>query len=124
MRVSQTEAGRTEAARAGATYSGATRALLALVIVMGVLILAGTAGLIAVVVHRLAHPAAVVAHAAVPAPSPQALLRPEPVGTRITALTRQSDTMLAIALSGGGPDRVLVWDLAAGRAVAEIRLGP
>ena len=108
--------------RAGQT--GATRALLALVIVMGVLILAGTAGLVAVVVHRLAHPAAAVALAPGPASSLQAALRPEPAGTRITALTRQSDTVLAIALSGGGPDRVLVWDLLAGRAVAEIRLGP
>ncbi len=90
---------------------------------MGVLILAGTAGLVAIVVHRLAHPAAVA-----PAPGSEALsqaaLRPEPAGTRITAMTRQSDTVLAIALSGGGPDRVLVWDLVAGRAVAEIRLGP
>ena len=117
MRAGQTEAGQTAGGQ-----TGATRALLALVIVMGVLILAGTAGLIAVVVHRLAHPA--VVHASGPAPSSQAVLRPEPAGTRITALTRQSDTVLAIALSGGGPDRVLVWDLVAGRAVAEIRLGP
>ncbi len=94
-----------------------TRALLALVIVMGVLILTGTAGLIAVVVHRLSQPRA-IATAAIPAVLPQ-----EPEGTRITTLTRQSDTVLAIALTGGGPDRVLLWDLAAGRAVAEIRLG-
>ncbi len=111
------------AGQTGAGQTGATRALLALVIVMGVLILAGTAGLVAVVVHRLAHPAT-MPHAFGPAPSSQAVLRPEPAGTRITALTRQSDTVLAIALSGGGPDRVLVWDLLAGRAVAEIRLGP
>ena len=94
-----------------------TRALLALVIVMGVLILAGTAGLIAVVAHRLSQPRAAVTTAD-PAPPPQ-----EPAGTRITALARQSDTVLAIALTGGGPDRVLLWDLAAGHAVAEIRLG-
>ena len=97
--------------------AGPTRALLALVIVMGMLILAGTAGLVAVVVHRLTHPTAPVARAG-PVPLPQ-----EPAGTRITALARQSDTMLAIALTGGGPDRVLLWDFAAGRAVAEIRLG-
>ena len=97
--------------------AGQVRALLALVIVMGVLILAGTAGLVAVVVHRLAHPAALAARtAAVPLPQ-------EPPGTRITALARQSDTVLAIALTGGGPDRVLLWDLAAGHAMAEIRLG-
>ncbi len=106
-----------------ASRTGATRALLALVIVMGVLILAGTAGLVAVVVHRLAHPAT-RASGAGQGPLPQAALRPEPAGTRIMSLVRQSDTVLAIALTGGGPDRVLVWDLAAGRAVAEIRLGP
>ncbi len=106
-----------------ASQTQATRALLALVIVMGVLILAGTAGLVAVVVHRLAHPAAPAPRAGRAAPLQEAL-RPEPAGTRIAALVRQSDTVLAIALTGGGPDRVLVWDLGAGRAVAEIRLGP
>ncbi len=97
--------------------AGQTRALLALVVAMGVLILGGTAGLVAVVVHRLSQPRAGVTAAAPAAPSQ------EPAGTRITALARQSDTVLAIALSGGGPDRVLLWDLAAGRAVAEIRVG-
>ena len=96
--------------------AGPTRALLALVIVMGVLILAGTAGLVAVVVHRLTHPTA--SAKAGPVPPLQ-----EPAGTRITALVRQSDTVLAIGLTGGGPDRVLLWDLATGHAVAEIRLG-
>ena len=123
MRAGQIGTGHTGAGQTGAGQTGATRALLALVIVMGVLILAGTAGLVAVVVHPQAHPAR-VAHASGPVPSSQAALRPEPAGTRITAMTRQSDTVLAIALSGGGPDRVLVWDLLAGRAVAEIRLGP
>jgi hypothetical protein len=101
--------------------------LLALVIVMGVLILAGTTGLVAVVVHRLAHPRPAVpglaSQAAVPVPG-QAALDREPAGTRITSLVRQSDTLLAIALTGGGPDRVLVWDLGAGRALTEIRLTP
>ena len=97
--------------------AGPTRALLALVIVMGVLLLAGPAGLVAVVVHRLTHPTAPVAGA-----GPVPPLR-EPAGTRITALVRQSDTVLAIGLTGGGPDRVLLWDLSAGHAVAEIRLG-
>ena len=96
--------------------AGPTRALLALVIVMGVLILAGTAGLVAVVAHRLTHPTAPVAGSDLVPPQ-------EPAGTRITALARQSDTVLAIGLTGGGPDRVLLWDLAAGHAVAEIRLG-
>ncbi len=102
-----------------------TRALLALTIGMGVLIVVGTTALIVIIVHRLAHPApaSVAAAPVVPGAALPALQR-EPAGTRVTALARQSDTLLAIALSGGGPDRVLVWDLSAGRALTEIRLAP
>ena len=102
------------------------RALLALVVAMGVLIVFGTAALVAVIVHRLTHPDIVTADgapsvAAIAAPA--AVLAGEPTGTRITALARLSDTRLAIALAGGGPDRVLVWDLATGRVLTTIRLG-
>ncbi len=103
-----------------------TRALLALVIAMGVLVVVGTTALVAIVVHRLTHPNAVAADGAPPVPAttaPATVLAEEPAGTRITALARQSDMRLAIALTGGGPDRVLVWDIAAGRVLAEIRLG-
>ena len=104
-----------------------TRALLALVIGMGVLIVIGTTALLVIVVHRLAHPhPAPLSSAAAPVTPGVALpaLAHEPPGTRITAMARQSDTLLAIALTGGGPDRVLVWDLAAGRPLVEIRLAP
>ncbi len=102
------------------------RAMLVLVIAMGVLILAGTATLIGVVVHRLAagHRPVPIAGPVLGAAPGVAALHQEPPGTRITAMTRQSDTLLAIALSGGGPDRVLVWDLAAARSVTEITLAP
>ncbi len=108
-----------------------TRALLALVIVMGALIVLGTTALVLVVVHRLTHPEAAVEtrtpfparDTAAAAPSPTAALAGEPPGTRITALVRQSDAWLAMALTGGGPDRVLVWDIARNRPVTEIRLG-
>ena len=107
-----------------------TRALLALVIVMGVLIVAGTTGLVAVVVHRLAHPRSHPVDVAgqdplalSPMPARQAIAH-EPVGTRITGLTRQSDTLLSIALSGGGPDRILVWDLRRAAPFSEIILVP
>ena len=90
-----------------------TRALLALVIGMGVLIVVGTTA-----------PLASASAPVIPSAASPALAR-EPAGTRITMLARQSDTLLAIALSGGGEqDRVLVWDLAAGRPLAEIRLAP
>ena len=100
-----------------------TRALMALVVVMGMLIVAGTVGLVAVVAHRLAHPATARPTAASVMPGTAPLLH-EPAGTRVTALARQSDTLLAIALAGGGPDRVLVWDLSSNRPLTEIRLSP
>jgi hypothetical protein len=104
-----------------------TRALVALVVAMGVLIVVGTTGLIVVIVHRLAHPHPTTVPAVMsPAVSGsgEAALRSEPAGTRITSIIRQSDSLLAIALTGGGADRVLVWDLTAGRALTEIRLAP
>ncbi len=103
------------------------KAMLGLVIVMGLLILAGTATLIGVVVHRLSQhrPAFVTLPVPVPGGAPrQEAIQSEPSGTRITAIARQSDTLLSIALTGGGPDRVLVWDLAAGRRLTEITLPP
>ncbi|WP_239478640.1 hypothetical protein [Lichenicola cladoniae] len=108
---------------------GTSKALMALVIFMGVLIVAGTTGLVAVVIHRLAHPqshAAALGATAAPLPpmSDRPVLAREPAGTRITALVRQSDTVLSIALTGGGPDRILVWDLARGTRLSEIDLVP
>ncbi len=100
------------------------RALLALVIVMSVLIVLGTSVLVLVVVHRLTQPGVAMGTRAPARTGPAAAaLADEPPGTRITTLMRQSDTTLAIALTGGGPDRVLIWDLAGGRATTEIRLG-
>jgi len=108
------------------TMTAGTKALLVLVIVMGVLILLGTTALVVVVAHRLTHPAV---HAGPPAVVPG---RPQPVaalpapaqdGTRIVSVTRQSDTLLDILLTGGGPDRVLVWNLTTGRPAAEIKPG-
>lgn len=108
-----------------------TRALLALVIVMGVLIVAGTTGLVAVVVHRLAHPqpphaVAVASLEQVPPATmpPLQAIAHEPAGTRITGLVRQSDSLLSIALTGGGPDRILVWDLRRAAPLSEISLTP
>lgn len=108
---------------------GTSKALLALVIFMGVLIIAGTTGLVAVVMHRLAHPQphqVAIGTPAAPTPpmSDRPILAREPAGTRITALARQSDTVLSVALTGGGPDRILVWDLARGTRLAEIDLAP
>ena len=107
-----------------------TRALLAAVIVMGVMILLGTAVVISVVVSRAIHrpPAASLPTAAALPPAEGAapvppILVDQPAGTRIASVTRQSDRLLAITLSGGGSDRLLVWDIATGRVIARLGLG-
>ncbi len=102
------------------------RALLAAVIVMGVMILLGTAVLVGTVVRRAMRPAT-GASAAIPPLGVDATMRPltldQPPGTRIAAVVRQSDTVLAVILSGGGrADRLLLWDVAAGRLVGRLTL--
>ncbi len=96
------------------------KALLTAVIVMGVMIVLGTAVLISALVSRTMHrPPSAGATAAV-AP---ALLLAQPSGTRITSVTRQSDTLVVVGLAGGGGgDRLLVWDVVAGRVVGRLAL--
>ncbi len=98
-----------------------TRVLLVAVVVMAVMILLGTAVVIATVVQRAAHRPRPDADA--PAISAPMLSLEQPTGTRIVAVTRQSDTRLAVTLSGGGTaDRLLVWDTVSRRIVASLRL--
>lgn len=106
------------------------KALLAAVIVMGVMIVVGTAVLISVVVSRATHrPSLASASIADGPPQPggaavAALSLDQPPGTRIVSVVRQSDTLLAVSLAGGGPDRLLVWDVAGGRVVARLTMNP
>lgn len=106
------------------------KALLAAVIVMGVMIVVGTAVLISVVVSRATHrPSLPLASVTDRPPQPggaalAAVALDQPPGTRIALVVRQSDTLLAVSLTGGGPDRLLVWDVAAGRVVARLALNP
>ncbi len=86
-------------------------ALKAAVIVMGVLIIAGVAVIIAVLAQRALAPSAA---------SVQAVLD-EPAGTRIASVSTAGDR-LAMALQGGGPDRVVVVDLRSGRVTARAGL--
>ncbi len=76
------------------------RALMGLVVGMGVLIVAGVAGLIGVVASRVASHRAPVLAAAV---------LDEPAGTRIAGIASLGDG-LALQLQGGGADRVVVVD--------------
>ncbi|GBQ36234.1 hypothetical protein HLH34_06450 [Gluconacetobacter azotocaptans] len=111
-----------------------SKALLAAVIFMGVLLVAGSLVLVGVLVHRISHPRPNVAPvgaspaAAVLAAPPSGdygnLVLDEPAGTHIAGLARQADTLLAISLSGGGPDRIVLWDLPHGRIVGRVRLTP
>ncbi len=79
------------------------RALKAAVIVMGVLIVVGTATLAVLIVQKLNSAAGTVA-----ARAPTVL--DEPAGTRIAGLAASGDR-LAVQLQGGGADRVVVIDL-------------
>ncbi|MGH7211859.1 MAG: hypothetical protein ACREF1_10425, partial [Acetobacteraceae bacterium] len=81
------------------------RALKAATIVMGILIVVGTAVLIAVIVKRASAPTP-AAGGFVPSAAGFATVLHEPAGTRITGLAAIGDT-LALSLQGGGADRVI-----------------
>ena len=87
------------------------RGLVALVIGMGVLIVLGTAVVIGTIVRRLSAP---------PAPAAEVVLQ-EPTGTHIAAASEAGNRLTAV-LQGGGPDRVVVIDLASGRRLARVSL--
>ena len=86
------------------------RALLTLVVVMGVLIVAGVAGVAVTIVHRLGG-----------APVRAATVLEEPVGTRMGGVAASSDGV-AVLLSGGGPDRLVLIDPRDGRVVGRVGL--
>jgi hypothetical protein len=94
--------------------AGRMRVLLAAVIVMGLLILAGVTTIVVTIVHRMSGSALDTGVAA------QAVLD-EPAGTRIAGVSLAADRV-ALQLQGGGPDRVLVLDTRAGRVVARFGL--
>jgi hypothetical protein len=88
------------------------KALKVLVVLMGVLILAGTVVIIAVIVRRtLSHTTT----------GPVALTLDEPAGTRIAGVAAMQDR-LAVQLQGGGPDRVVLVDPRSGTVAGRITL--
>lgn len=94
------------------------RAVKIAAVVMGVLILLGTAGLItALVLRKPGGPAA--GQAAVPASLNAELEEPE--GSRIVGITTIGDR-LAVALTGGGADRVVLLDPRTGGVAGRISL--
>ncbi len=94
------------------------RILKVAVVVMGVLIVAGTTALVVLIARGMSTLG--TPHAGTPqATTPQAALD-EPAGSRIVAMTRVANG-LALALQGGGePDRVVVIDPANGRVLLRI----
>ncbi|MFT8720690.1 hypothetical protein [Acetobacter sp.] len=103
----------------------AQRGLFAAVIGMGILIVAGVALLIAIIVHRMAHPAhSVDASQMAIAPVSKIFYLHQPVGSKIEQIEWRNGPIMAVRLSGGGPDRVVLWDTVAGRSVGELQLAP
>ena len=96
------------------------RGLMAAVIGMGIMIVAGVTVLVVVMVQRMSAPPAPNASAVVAA-APADILIDEPAGTRIATLSVSGDRV-ALQLAGGGPDRVVVVDTHAGRIIARTGL--
>jgi hypothetical protein len=97
------------------------RALKIATIVMGVLIVAGTTGLIVVIAHRMSGRAAVSASVAGTSPASVAAVLDEPAGTHIAGIAAAGDR-LAVQLQGGGLDRVVLIDPASGAVTGRISL--
>ena len=94
------------------------RALTAVTIFMGVLIVVGTGALIAVIVHRSTAPSPPPP----PPPGPLAVHLAAPAGTHIAAIAGAGDR-LAVELQGGGTDRVVLVDPHTGKVTGQITLG-
>jgi len=87
------------------------RGLVTLTVVMGVILVGGTALLGVLIFYRLATPTA----------SSPPLSLDEPPGTHIAEITPIGDR-LALRLEGGGPDRVIIIDPTHARVIARIAL--
>lgn len=98
------------------------RGLMAAVIGMGIMIVAGVTVLVVVMVQRMSAPPPAIASAIATTPaSADAVMLDEPVGTRIATISVAADH-LALQLVGGGPDRVVLLDTRTGRIVARTGL--
>ncbi len=90
---------------------------------MGVLIVGGTALLGVVITQRMSGRMHLAASSPdIGAAAAHATLDEAP-GTHIAGTSLAGDR-IAVALQGGGPDRVVVFDLRSGRVVAQVGLRP
>ena len=85
-------------------------------VVMGVLIVGGTATLLVLLIGR-----APAGGASGPAIGPAVATLDEPAGTRIAGAAGTAEA-LVLRLQGGGPDRVVVLDVRSGRIAARVGL--
>jgi hypothetical protein len=88
------------------------RALKAAVIIMGVLIIAGTATLAVVIANRLSSRAA--------APVAIEASLNQPAGTRIVGIAGAGERVAVHVTGGGLPDRILLVETARGRVVGTL----
>ncbi len=95
------------------------RALKVVTIVMGVMIVAGTSVLVAVIAHRIATRTTDGAPGAGGAPF--SVVLDEPAGTRIAGAAAAADR-LAVRLQGGGSDRIILVDPQSGVVAGRITL--
>jgi hypothetical protein len=93
--------------------SGGMRVLTIVTVAMGVLILLGTAGLVAAIVLR---------RPAEPLVASRPIVLDEPAESRIVGIAAVQDR-LAVALQGGGADRVVLVDVRSGAPAGRIVLG-
>ena len=91
------------------------RALKIVTVLMGVMIVVGTAVLGVLIARRLS--------GAVRQPASFVVRLDEPEGTRMAGIAVLQD-WLAIQLQGGGPDRVVLVDPRTGMRVGQVQLGP
>ena len=109
----------------GRPATGGVRALLALVIGLGILIVAGVLLVMVTLIHRALLPHRLLAASTATSPDAVAAVLEQPAGTRIVSVTAaDGGDLLALLVSGGGlPDRVLLLDPREdGRLVGTIRL--
>ena len=99
------------------------RGLMAAVIGMGILIVAGVTVLVVVMVQRMSAPPTSNASTVMTSPAtvPGDILIDEPAGTHIATFALSGDR-LAVQLAGGGQDRIVVVDTRTGRIVSRAGL--
>ncbi|NVN43978.1 hypothetical protein HW537_08660 [Asaia siamensis] len=110
-----------------------SRTLMAAVIIMGVLIVLGTAGLIGVIVHRAMSPghhkpmmaaqgsASIEAASHAPGEAPRFIYGG---GGRIVAEAVRPDGSVAVQINGPQGDRIVIWNPESNQVTAQFTLTP